>query len=149
LGDGADLGLHLATLFAYGLGEAAAQHNGRFHAGLAAALQFLRHMLGGDDDDGQVGRLRQIGDGGVGLEAQDLGAAAADGVELPGKGVAPHHVEDAPAQAVRVGGGADEGHRARPKQGAEIRHDGSPKCLSADESISRVERQRLQASGPR
>ena len=62
LRDGADLGLHLAALVAHGLGKAAAQHHGRSHAGLAAALQLLRHVLGGDDDDGEVGRLRQVGD---------------------------------------------------------------------------------------
>jgi hypothetical protein len=110
------------AFLAHGLGKAAAQHHGRFHAGLAAALQFLRHVLGGDDDHGQVGRLRQIGDAGVGLEAQHLGAAAADGIELPGERVAAHHVEDPPAQALRRGGGTDESHRARPEQGAEIGH---------------------------
>ena len=123
LGDGADLVLHArAALVPRRFGKAAAQHHGRAHAGLAAALQFLRHVLGRDDDDGEIGGLRQVGDAGVGLQAQHLGAAAADGIELSGEGVAPHHVEDAPAQALRIGRGADQRHRARPEQGAEIRH---------------------------
>ena len=129
-GDGADLGLHAGALVADGLGEAAAQHDRRPHAGLAAALQLLGHVLGGDDDDGEVGRLRQVGDGGVGLEPHHLGAAAADGIELAGKRVALHDVEDAAAQALGIGGGADQRHRARPEQGAEIGHGStSPRAM--------------------
>ena len=80
-------------------------------------------MLGGDDDDGEIAGLGQIGDGRVGLEPHHLAAAAADGIELAGEGVAPHDLEDAAAQALGVGGGADQRHRARPKQGAKVGHE--------------------------
>ena len=46
LGDGADLGLHARALAAAGLGEAAAQDDGRAHAGLAAALELCRRRAG-------------------------------------------------------------------------------------------------------
>ena len=126
LGDGADLGLHAGALVAAPFGKAAAQDDGGAHAGLAAALELLGDVLGRDDDDGEVGGLGQIGDGGVGLEPHHLGAAAADGIELAGEGVALHDVEDAPAQALGVGRRADQRHRARPKQGAEIGHGWGP-----------------------
>ena len=44
-----------APALARRLGEAAAQHDGRAHAGLAAALQLLGDVLGRDDEDGEVG----------------------------------------------------------------------------------------------
>ncbi len=123
LGDGADLALHAGACFvARGFRETRAQHDRRAHARFAAALEFLRHMLGGDDDDGEIGRLRQVGDGSVGLEAHHLGLAAADGIEGARIRVALHHLQDAAAQAMRVGGRPDQRHAARPKQGADVGH---------------------------
>ena len=58
LGDGADLRLHAGAGLAAAFREAAAQHDGRAHAGLAAALQFLGDVLGRDDEDGEVGAAR-------------------------------------------------------------------------------------------
>src|SRR6185295_14804191 len=41
--------------------------------------------------------------------------------------VAAHHIEDAPAQALGIRRRADQRYRARPQQGAEIRHSSVPR----------------------
>ena len=114
----AHLLLQPLTIAAGRLRETRAQHHCGTDARLAASLQLCRYVLGRDDQDGQVGRFRQVGHGGVGLEPHNVGVASADGIEAACEGVRLHNQQDAPTQALRVGRRTDQRDRSRPQQPA-------------------------------
>ena len=113
---GADRFLHAGAGFARFLGEARGQNDGGLDAGATAAFELVRHVLRRDDQDGEIGRLRQVGDRCVGLAALHFRRAAADRIDSAGVRVAEHHFQDAAAQAFGIGRGADHGDRSRPEQ---------------------------------
>ena len=123
---GADRRLHAGAGFARLLGKARTQNDGGFDAGAAAALQLFGHEFRRNDQDGEIGRLRKIGDRGIGLAALHFRGAAAHRINRAGVRMAEHHFQDAAAQAVQVGRGADHGDRFRPEQFSDIRHRAPP-----------------------
>ena len=68
--------------------------------GAAAALQLVRHELRRNDQDREIGRLRQVGNRRVGLAALHFAGAAAHRIDRAGVRVAQHHFQDAAAQAL-------------------------------------------------
>jgi hypothetical protein len=121
-GDGADFVLQRPAGAAGLLGEARAQNRGRPNAGGAAAFELLRHELRRDDQHGEVGGCRQRLDRAKGRETLHHGFAAAHRVDRSDERMAPHDLQDAPAQALGVGRCADDSHRAGPEQFSYIGH---------------------------
>ena len=98
-----DLGLHAAACLARLFGKAGGENDGGFDAGAAAAFEFGRDEFGRDDEDREIGRFRQIGDRSIGLEALHLRGAAADRIDLAGKGMAQNDFQNTAAQAAGIG----------------------------------------------
>ena len=133
--DGPHLILQARAIAVGRLREAGAQHDGRTHAGLAAALQLAGHVLGRNNQHGQVGRRRQLHHGRIGLQPHHLGVAAADGIERAGERVSLHHLQDTPAQTLHIRRYAHQGHCPRPQQLAEVR---PPRLLAHERASTRV-----------
>ena len=66
---GAHRFLHAGARFARLLGKAGGKNDGGLDAGAAAALDLVRHVLRRNDQDGEIGRLRQVGNRCVSLAA--------------------------------------------------------------------------------
>ena len=72
--------------------------------------------LGGDGDDRDVRRFRQVGDRGIGLQALHLGAVRIDRIERALEALRLHIGDRPAADAGRVGRGAEHGDRTRRQQ---------------------------------
>jgi hypothetical protein len=122
-GNGADLVLQGEARLIRRLGKARAQDGRRPDAGLAAALELLRHEFRRNDQHRQIGGRRQLVDRAEGLQTLHLGGAATDRIDRPGERMALHDLQDAPAQPAGVGRRTDDGHRARPQQLSDVGHE--------------------------
>ena len=100
-----------------GLGEAAGDDDGGLDSLGGALLQGGGHELGRDHHHRQVRGGGRVGDGLIDLEAQDLVGLGVDGVEGAGEAAVFEVGQDVVAQFARRGGGADDRHAFRTKDG--------------------------------
>ena len=96
---------------------------------LARSSIDLRGDFGGDRDDGDVRRFRQIGDRGIGLQPLHLGAVRVDRVQRALKALRLHVGDRPSADAGGIVGGAEHGNGARREKRREtgksgVGHDG-------------------------
>ena len=98
---GGNLVLHASAGLAF-LGKAGAENSSRANTSAAAAVEFRRHVLRGDDQQREIGRLRQHLDRRIGFQALHFGGASAHRIDLAGERMAEHNLENPPAQAVRI-----------------------------------------------
>ena len=108
------MGQHLALEFsARGAGFLEARRNDH-RAGNAEVGRFAddaRDDRGGRGDDDQVGLLRQVGEFGIGLDAQHAGPRGVDRVDRPAERRVHQVPQDGAADAADLFGGADHGDR--------------------------------------
>ncbi len=81
-------------------GKARADHDRGADAAAAAFVQGARHHRRRHDDDREIGGLGQIGDRGIGAQAQDLAAAAGHRINRPGIAVADERMGQPAAQGM-------------------------------------------------
>ena len=104
------------------LGKARADHKRGADALAAAFLQGRRDIGRRDDDNGEVGRLRQFGDARVAPQAKDFRLTSRDRVDTPRVAVGDQELRRAAAQAVRIGGGANDCDAVRGEERGEVGH---------------------------
>ena len=98
------------------LGEAGGEDDGGAAALLAERVERLDGELAGHGDDAEVGRFRQVGDGGVGGEALDGLAPRVHRVDGALEALLLHVGDGPAADPRRLVRGADQRDRARPHQ---------------------------------
>ena len=109
-----------------------------------------RSSSSGTNFAGMISTARSAGAGSVGDRAEGretlhLGFAAAHRIDRSGERVAFHDQQDAAAQALGIGRGADDRHRARPQQFSDIGHEISPDATA----LCRCSRASAQAEAAR
>ena len=97
--------------------ESRRDDDGSLHTGFHAFRDDLRDSGGGRDDDGQVDRVRQVADAGVGFDAQDIGPLGVDGKDRASEGAADQIPDDGAADASNFFGSADHGNGLWRKDG--------------------------------
>jgi hypothetical protein len=125
-GEAAQLGVARAALGA-GLGEAAGQDQ----QGAVAARSRLAHRIedevGADDDDGEVGRGRQLGERAADVEPEHGAAPRVDRDDLAGEARDAQILQHRAARRPRPLAGADDGDAARGEERGEVaRHPLAP-----------------------
>ena len=121
-GNGLDLGLLLGAGLARLLGKAGAQHDDGADARLTAAAQLVDDELGWNDEHREIDRPRHGADGRVRLQALHFTIAAAHRIDRAGIGVRGEDFEDAPAQALPLGGSANNSNIPRREKLCDIGH---------------------------
>ncbi len=91
------------------LGKTGADDDCGADAAAAAFFEGVRHHRRRHQDHREIGGFRQIGDPGVGAEAEDFAVAAGDRIDPPRIAVADQGAGQPAAQGFAVGGGADHG----------------------------------------
>jgi len=99
------------------LAEAGRDDNNRANAFLAALLQRLQHALGRDDDDGQVNRAFDGGQGRIGGQAENLTGLGIDGVDAALEAAGNHVAHNRVTELAFGARGADHRDRSGGKQG--------------------------------
>ena len=85
-----------------------------------ALAEHLRHQRRRHHDVGGVDGLRDVGDGRVDAQAEDLAAAGVDGEQPPFEAEVDQRVEEAAAPSVLVRGSADDRESAREEDSVEL-----------------------------
>jgi len=104
------------------LSEAGADHDRGAHALAPAFLERKRDVSRWHDNDGEVGRLRQFGNGRIASQAEHLWLAARHRIDAPGIAVCDQVMSRSAAQGMGIGRGADDRDAVRGKKGFQIRH---------------------------
>ena len=100
------------------LAEPRRDHNDALDALLAALIDHLGNGRGRHDNEGEIDRIRDLTDGGIGLDGVDERGVRIDGIDRSGE--PPHEQvaqEPAPDRPV-VATGTDDRHRGRDTESA-------------------------------
>ena len=92
-----------------GLAESGSHHQGDLHAARGALVHARHRHVAGDGDDGDLRRIRQLGEAGIGFEALRLAAIRVDRIDLALVAELRQVEQRPPADLVGVLGGADDG----------------------------------------